>query len=103
MQRLARAHHIVPPTVILGIVSSNARHMMRGIEGMTYSRGIAGIEVELAIVLYCQLILRQYLLTTQMQWLIKGDDLGLNNADGTLGDRNKRTARTGSRRGCARR
>src|SRR5690625_3707967 len=38
-----------------------------------------------------------------MQRLIKGNDFGFNNADGTLGDRDRRTVLGSSSRRCARR
>ncbi|MCY1370744.1 hypothetical protein D9M69_578490 [compost metagenome] len=49
VQRLARAHHVVPPALGAGLALVHARDVVRGVERMAHQHRVAALGVEGAV------------------------------------------------------
>ena len=49
VDRLARANHVVPPALALGLAFVRARHMVRGVQGMANQHRVGALGIQLAI------------------------------------------------------
>ncbi len=80
---LARAHHVVPPAHVAGVVRRLSRHVVRRIQRVADQDRVAALGIERAVGFDRQFIGGQRLAALQGQGLIESDEGGSDEADRT--------------------